>query len=78
MPVEPAMTSFYYLADGIRADLVAQTRPFPRGLRVMAGNAMASGVDDPTSAAHWSCMNAPQVPASRDFVNCPPGSMLES
>ncbi|MEU8386719.1 MULTISPECIES: DUF1996 domain-containing protein [Micromonospora] len=74
--VEPAIATFYYLGEGVRADVVANTQPFPLGLRLVAGNAKATGPND--SIARWSCLHAGHVPPSKDFVNCPSGTMLES
>ncbi|MGE9693026.1 MULTISPECIES: DUF1996 domain-containing protein [unclassified Streptomyces] len=77
-PVEPTGTTFYYLGEGVRDDIIQQIKPLPQGLRIVAGNAKATGTDDPTSIARWSCLHHGEVNPSKDFVNCPPGSMLES
>jgi hypothetical protein len=77
-PVEPTGTTFYYLGEGVRDDVIQRIRPFPQGLRIVAGNAKASGVNDPTSIARWSCLHHGEVNPSKDFVTCPAGSMLES
>ncbi|RKN29206.1 DUF1996 domain-containing protein [Micromonospora musae] len=74
--VEPIISTFYYLGEGVRSDVVARTEPIPQGLRIVAGNARATGPND--SIARWSCLHAGQVPPSKDFVNCPAGTMLES
>lgn len=76
-PVEPTITTFYYLGEGVRPDVTARIQPFPLGLRIVAGNARATGPGDST-IARWSCLHAGHVPASKDFVTCPPGTMLES
>ncbi|WP_250005819.1 DUF1996 domain-containing protein [Actinoplanes sp. M2I2] len=76
-PVEPTTGIFYYLGEGVRDDLIAQTQPFPLGLRIVAGNARATGPNDNT-LSRWSCLHAGQVGSSHDFVNCPAGTMLES
>ncbi|BBH69053.1 hypothetical protein ACTI_57380 [Actinoplanes sp. OR16] len=76
-PVEPVTGIFYYLGEGVRDDLIAQTQPLPLGLRIVAGNAKATGPADNT-IARWSCLHAGHVGSSPDFVNCPAGSMLES
>ncbi|MEV6036804.1 DUF1996 domain-containing protein [Nonomuraea sp. NPDC052116] len=76
-PVEPAIVTFYYLGEGVRDDIIATTQPLPLGLRIVAGNAKATGPDG-SSNARWSCLHAGQVPPSKDFVNCPSGTMLES
>lgn len=76
-PVEPTITTFYYLGEGVRPDITARIQPFPLGLRIVAGNARATG-PDATTIARWSCLHAGHVVASKDFVTCPSGTMLES
>ncbi|MDH2426578.1 DUF1996 domain-containing protein [Sphaerisporangium sp. TRM90804] len=76
-PVEPTGTTFYYLGEGVRDDVVAKTRAFPLGLRYIAGNAKATGADN-TSRARWSCLHAGHVGASKNFVECPSGTKLET
>ncbi|MFJ1601426.1 DUF1996 domain-containing protein [Streptomyces sp. NPDC088261] len=76
-PVEPTGTTFYYLGEGVRDDVIARTQPIPEGLKIVAGNAKATGPNDNTRA-RWSCLHAGQVNPSTDFVNCPAGTMLES
>ncbi|MGZ3145804.1 DUF1996 domain-containing protein [Lentzea chajnantorensis] len=76
-PVEPTGTTFYYLGEGVRDDVIARTQPLPRGLRIVAGNAKATAPDDSTRS-RWSCLHAGHVGASKDFVNCPAGTMIES
>ncbi|MEW2071317.1 DUF1996 domain-containing protein [Streptomyces sp. NPDC007346] len=75
--VEPTGTTFYYLGEGVRDDVIRQIQPFPRGLRIVAGNAVATSPSENT-LARWSCLHAGEVNPSQDFVNCPPGTMLES
>jgi hypothetical protein len=75
--VEPTITTFYYLGEGVRADLVGRTQSIPLGLRIVAGNAKATA-PDASSIARWSCLHAGQVPASKNFVTCPAGTMMES
>src|SRR5882757_4426339 len=75
--VEPTGTTFYYLGEGVRDDVIATTQPLPFGLRIVAGNAKATGPNDNT-ISRWSCLNAGDAGAGHDFINCPPGSMLES
>jgi hypothetical protein len=77
VPVEPVTGIFYYLGEGIRDDLIATTQPLPLGLRIVAGNAKATGPNDNT-ISRWSCLHAGQVGSSHDFVTCPAGTMLES
>ena len=76
-PVEPVTGIFYYLGEGVRNDLIAQAQPLPLGLRIVAGNAKATGPADNT-ISRWSCLHAGQVGSSPDFVTCPAGTMLES
>ncbi|GAB7052717.1 DUF1996 domain-containing protein [Catenuloplanes indicus] len=77
VPVEPTIVTFYYLGEGVRDDIIANTQPIPLGLRIVAGNARATGPGDNT-ISRWSCLHAGHVGASHDFVNCPSGTMLES
>jgi hypothetical protein len=75
--VEPTGTTFYYLGEGVRDDVIAKIQPLPRGLRIVAGNAKATGPNDNT-IARWSCLHHGEVGSSTNFVNCPADSMLES
>ncbi|GII33732.1 DUF1996 domain-containing protein [Planotetraspora mira] len=77
VPVEPVITTFYYLGEGVRDDVIAQTQPMPLGLRIVAGNAKATA-PDATTISRWSCLHAGEVNPGKDFVNCPAGTMLES
>ncbi|MGW6441748.1 DUF1996 domain-containing protein [Lentzea sp. NPDC055074] len=76
-PVEPTGTTFYYLGEGVRDDVTARIQPLPYGLRIVAGNAKATAPDDSTRS-RWSCLHAGHVGSSKDFVNCPAGTMIES
>ncbi len=75
--IEPTGTTFYYLGEGVRDDVIANIQPFPRGLRIIAGYSKATGPDD-NSSARWSCLHHGEVPPGKEFVDCPDGSMLES
>ncbi|GHH40109.1 DUF1996 domain-containing protein [Lentzea cavernae] len=75
--VEPTGTTFYYLGEGVRDDVTARIQPLPYGLRIVAGNAKATAPDN-TTMSRWSCLHAGHVGASKDFVNCPAGTMIES
>ncbi|MEU7904532.1 DUF1996 domain-containing protein [Actinoplanes sp. NPDC049118] len=77
VPVEPTTGIFYYLGEGVSDALIAQTRPLPLGLRIVAGNARATGPNDNT-ISRWSCLHAGEVGSSHDFVTCPAGTMLEA
>ncbi|MGP4113482.1 DUF1996 domain-containing protein [Streptomyces sp. 4N509B] len=77
-PVEPQSATFYYLGEGVDESVRQNIQSLPQGLKIVAGNAMASGPDDPTSTARWSCLHAGHVNPSKDFVNCPAGTALES
>ncbi|NJQ17455.1 DUF1996 domain-containing protein [Streptomyces bohaiensis] len=75
-PVEPQQATFYYLGEGVNQDVTERIQPYPEGLLMLAGNAVA-GPDDPV-IARWSCLHAGEVEPSKDFVNCPEHSALES
>jgi hypothetical protein len=74
--VPPTGVTFYYLGEGVRDDIVAQIQPLPVGLRIVAGNAKATGPND--SIARWSCLHHNESGAAKDFLTCPADSMLES
>ncbi|MDT0264954.1 DUF1996 domain-containing protein [Streptomyces sp. DSM 44915] len=76
-PVEPQSATFYYLGEGVDEATLARTEPLPLGLKIVAGNAVATGPDD-GATARWSCLHAGHVEPSKDFVTCPAGSALES
>lgn len=73
-PVLPSIITFYYLGEGVNNP--AAIKPTPVGLKIVAGNAKATG--DADSIARWSCLHAGQVPPSKNFVNCPAGTQLET
>jgi hypothetical protein len=75
--VSPSIATFYYLGEGVQADVTARIQPFPLGLRIVAGTAAAQGPGQ-GGRSRWSCLHAGQVPPSGDFVNCPAGTQLES
>ncbi|RMI37403.1 DUF1996 domain-containing protein [Streptomyces triticirhizae] len=77
-PVEPQSATFYYLGEGVNEATLAQTQPLPQGLKIVAGNAVATGPDDAGVTSRWSCLHAGHVDPSKDFVNCPEGTALES
>lgn len=77
VPVEPNIVTFYYLGEGVRADLVARTQSIPLGLRIVAGNSTATA-PDASSNARWSCLHGPSQIVGKNFVNCPAGTTLES
>ncbi|BCB79441.1 hypothetical protein GCM10022251_71820 [Phytohabitans flavus] len=76
-PVEPTTGIFYYLGEGVNPDVTARIQPFPLGLRIVAGNAKATAPDASTNS-RWSCLHHNEAGASKDFLTCPPGSMIES
>src|SRR5258708_36377018 len=65
VPVEPVITTFYYLGEGVRDDVIAQTQPLPYGLRIVAGNSKATA-PDATTIARWSCLHANEAGACQD------------
>ncbi len=77
VPVEPVITTFYYLGEGVTDAVRENTQSLPFGLRIVAGNAKATA-PDATTIARWSCLHHNEAGAGKDFINCPAGSMLES
>jgi hypothetical protein len=75
--VTPDPPTFYYLGEGVRDDVIARIQPLPLGLRIVAGNAKATQPDDSTNS-RWSCLHAGHVNPSKNFVECPAGTQLES
>ncbi|HEY0454352.1 DUF1996 domain-containing protein [Actinophytocola sp.] len=73
-PIVPSGITFYYLGEGVNNP--AATQPTPVGLKIVAGNAKATG--DVDSIARWSCLHAGQVNPSKNFVTCPAGTQLET
>jgi hypothetical protein len=72
--IAPTGITFYYLGEGVTDPAAIQ--PMPYGLKIVAGNAKATGDND--SIARWSCLHAGQVNPSKNFVECPAGTMLET
>jgi hypothetical protein len=72
--VVPSIVTFYYLGEGVNNP--GAIRPTPVGLKIVAGNSKATG--DADSIARWSCLHAGQVNPSKNFVNCPAGTQLET
>jgi hypothetical protein len=72
--VAPSTATFYYLGEGVNNK--AAIRSTPVGLKIVAGNAKATGFAD--SIARWSCLHAGHVPPSKNFVVCPSGTSLET
>ncbi|MCP2163453.1 DUF1996 domain-containing protein [Goodfellowiella coeruleoviolacea] len=72
--IAPTGITFYYLGEGVNNP--AAIRPLPVGLKIVAGNARATG--DADSSARWSCLHHGEVNPSKDFVVCPADSMLET
>ncbi|RGC65914.1 hypothetical protein C5N14_26540 [Micromonospora sp. MW-13] len=69
--VAPQSVRIYYQGITDRANV----RPYPQGLRIVVGNALATSPDQ-NPAARWNCVGIPQ--ASRDLPVCPAGSKLET
>jgi hypothetical protein len=72
--VVPSIVTFYYLGEGVNNP--GAIRATPVGLKIVAGNSKATG--DADSIARWSCLHAGQVNPSKNFVNCPAGTQLET
>jgi hypothetical protein len=73
-PIAPTGITFYYLGEGVNNP--GAIKPTPVGLKIVAGNARATG--DADSIARWSCLHAGHVAPSKNFVTCPSGTMLET
>jgi hypothetical protein len=70
-PVAPETVTIYY--QGIHDK--EQARAYPQGLRYVVGNSKATSPDQ-NPAARWSCTTQP--PSDRNFLNCPPGTKVET
>lgn len=70
--VLPRNAQFYYLT-GLRPR--ASIRPHPAGLRVVAGNARATGPQDPRQVS-WGCTAGRGTGHASEVPLCPPGSRL--
>jgi hypothetical protein len=64
--------TFYYL---VHVDDASAVQPYPLGLKIIAGEAMAAAPPDP-SHIKWSCLGAPDSSTS-EIVSCPGASKLE-
>jgi hypothetical protein len=70
--VKPSAVTIYYTAE---PELAPTVRPFPRNLRIVAGNARERG-RVPGAPDVWSCLGG-DVDSLPTIVTCPPGSPLE-
>lgn len=70
--VAPARVNAYYVTRGKYGPAI---RPFPAGLKVIAGDAKATG-PQPRTVASWSCGPEGGVPPSSEAPTCPAGSAL--
>lgn len=70
--LEPEQATFYYTTAN---DVPGSLRPFPPGLRILAGTPTRTGPDGP-SRYKWSCRGA-AASSTADFVTCPAGHQLE-
>jgi hypothetical protein len=70
-PVAPDSVTIYYQGIHDRQKAVAH----PQGLRYVVGNAKATSPEE-NPAARWSCTT--QSPSDRNFLNCPPGTRVET
>ncbi len=71
-PVRPIGVNAYYLTGGKDGRTI---RPFPAGLKVIAGNGRAVA-PQPPRVTSWSCGPEAGVPRSSDVPTCPAGSRL--
>jgi hypothetical protein len=72
-PVGYEHITLYYFVNVTPASSV---QPYPQGLRIIAGDAMATAPPVGPARFRWSCLGAPNS-SSSDFVICPAGSRLE-
>ena len=70
-PLTPSTVTVYYTVE---EELAAEVRPFPAGLRMIAGNARERG-RVPGAPNVWSCLGG--GPGSTTIVRCRRGSALE-
>jgi hypothetical protein len=71
-PVAIEHATFYYL---VHVDDPTAVQPYPVGLKVIAGSAMATEPPDP-ARFKWSCLGAPDS-STEAIVTCPADSKLE-
>lgn len=72
-PVFIEHVTIYYF---VNVEPATSVQPYPQGLRVIAGDAMATALPPGPARFRWSCLGAPNS-SSSDFVICPAGSKLE-
>jgi Domain of unknown function (DUF1996) len=70
-PVEPRGATIYY-----RRRALDPVRPFPAGLKMIAGQGHAFAPQD-MQVTYWNCGAAADVPPSADVPTCPAGRMSE-
>jgi hypothetical protein len=70
-PLTPSAVTVYYTVE---EELAGELRPFPPGLKMIAGTARERG-RVPGAPNVWSCLGG--GPSSTTFVRCPPGGALE-
>ncbi|WP_285749278.1 DUF1996 domain-containing protein [Lentzea sp. NBRC 105346] len=70
-PIAPDTVTIYYQGIHDKEKAVA----YPQGLRYVVGNSKATSPDQ-NPAARWSCTT--QSPSDRNFLNCPPGTKVET
>jgi PKD repeat protein len=73
IPIYPEQATFYYFVGN---DARTQIRPYPVGLRIIAGSGSRTGPADGPSHYKWSCRGASDS-STGDFVICPAGHELE-
>ncbi len=72
-PVPFEHVTFYYFVD---TEPASALHPYPLGLRIIAGDAMANTPPSGPSRFKWGCLGAGNS-STTDFVVCPAGSKLE-
>ena len=72
--VLPSSSDFYY-KTGYNGVQPSNVRPFPRGLRMIAGDPANRAVNEFGSAYRFACHNNPQI-NGQSFVRCPTGDQM--
>ena len=72
--VKPEFADFYY-KTGYRGVRPSEVQPFPRGLRMIAGDSMNRVGDPYNSAYEFACRDNPTI-TGPSFVSCPVGDRM--
>jgi hypothetical protein len=70
-PLPPSGATIYYRRNTLR-----KVRPFPQGLKMVAGNALSRSRPQSVLVTSWDCGDLVDVPRSSTVPTCPDGSSL--